>query len=327
MNRLPSSLSNGIDLIRSEIIEGNESEKARISKIVCSMQVLSCGDNGKEVDDAIDKLFFLFSRFIVSYQQLMAAENAGKVIVAETADNESGNTGLSDLHELHDSYESKDIHDSDSDDVVQIYKPPSVQKKKQAATDMEKIYRQYTVCRSFLEATYQQHINLNLINKRSRAGLIVLCPHMRIVNPEQASSQYGSRILSILKENGNLSRQDHRFKLDDTPYLPRCIPTAKDLNERVKLTDELKTKRGPGRPFGTYAPKRTKKEMKQLDLDSKTKRKSRSKRVRVNLQESVKGSESGNSETTPSKESGDGELRSNITSLTDLFDVHELIRS
>ena len=150
---------------------------------------------------------------------------------------------------------------------------------------------------------------------------------MRIVNPEHASSQYGSRILSILKENGNMSRQDHRFKLDDLPYLSRCIPSTKDLNEKVKLTEELKTKRGPGRPFGTYAPKRTKKEMKQLDLDSKTKRKSRAKRVCVDLQESVKGSESGNSETTPSKESGGGELRSDITSLTDLFDVHELIRS
>ena len=327
MSHLPNYLSHGIDLILSKIVLGNERGKARISIIVSSMQVLSCGDNGKEVDDAIDKLFFLFLWVMSSYLQLMAAENAGKVIVAETTDNESGNTGLSDLHELHNSHESKDIHDSDSDDIVQIYKPPSGQKRKQAATDLEKMYRQYTVCRSFLEATYQQHINLNLINKRSRAGLIVLCPHMRIVNPEQASSQYGSRILSILKENGNMSRQDHRFKLDDLPYLSRCIPSTKDLNEKVKLTEELKTKRGPGRPFGTYAPKRTKKEMKQLDLDSKTKRKSRAKRVRVDLQESVKGSESGNSETTPSKESGGGELRSDITSLTDLFDVHELIRS
>ena len=291
------------------------------------MQVLSCGENGKEIDDAIDKLSVQFSLFMRSYQQLRAAENTGKVIVAESADNESGNTGSNDLHDSPDFNDRQDFQDSDTDEVVQISKTSSSQKKKQAPSDLEKMYRQYTVCRSFVEATYQQHINLNLISKRSRAGLIVLCPHMRIVNPEQASSQYGSRILSILKENGNMSRQDHRIKLDDTPYLSRCLPSAKDLNDKVKLTDELKTKRGPGRPFGTYAPKRTKKEMKQLDKDSKTKKRPRSKRVHVDLQESVKGSESGNSDATPSKEAGELELRSNISNLTDLFDVHELIRS
>ena len=291
------------------------------------MQVLSCDDNGKAIDDAIDKLFSLSSLFMCSYQQLLAAENAGKVIVTESADRDTGNTEINDLHDLDDFQEREDNHDSESEDVVQIYKPASVQKRKLPLTDLEKMYRQYTVCRSFVEATYQQHINLNLINKRSKAGLIILCPHMKIVNVESASSQYGSRILSILKENGNMGRQDHRVKLDETPYLPRLLPSLKDLNEKVKLTDELKTKRGPGRPFGTYAPKRTKKEMKQLDLDSKTKKRSRSKRVHVNLQESVKGSESGNSEVTPLAESAEAELRSNITNLTDLFDVRELLRS
>ena len=247
-----------------------------------------------------------------SYLQLTMVPQSGKVIVSESTD--SGQ-----IRSI-----PPESAPNESEDVFQIMISSERSRKEQKLTDLEKMYRQYTVCRSFVEATYQQHINMNLINKRSKSGLIVLCPHIKVNKSEQASSQYGSRILSILKENGNMNRLDHHYNYD-APYLSRLLPTPKDLREGKKLTEELKTKRGPGRPFGTYAPKRTKKEMKMDELDPKSKKKSRSKRVHIeSVSESISGLDQSRMETKM-EEPPDQKLSDNIKDLTDIFNVEKML--
>ena len=139
-----------------------------------------------------------------------------------------------------------------------VTRPGNYPKPRHPKVERFPLYARYNLCRAFESGTYQKHINFALIDRQAKSGILVHRPrHPLQVDPTSSIIRM-KRVFSTLATKGNKGIIDSKGISSDlsSPYLSRCLPSEEDLGTSKIISARIEPKRGPGRPFGKYTPKK-----------------------------------------------------------------------
>ena len=139
-----------------------------------------------------------------------------------------------------------------------VIRPGSNLKPRHPKVEKYPLFARYNLCRAFDSGSYKRHINFALLENQSKSGIFVHRPrHPMQVDPTSSIIRI-RRIFSRLSTNGNKGIVDNRGIANSlsSPYLSRCLPSEEDLGTSKIISARIEPKRGPGRPYGKYTPKK-----------------------------------------------------------------------
>ena len=142
--------------------------------------------------------------------------------------------------------------------VLTIVRPESQARPSHQKVERCPLFGQYNLCRAFQPGSYQRHININLLERSAKNGIMVHRPRHPIqVDPTSSIIQI-KRAFSMLRTKGNKGIISNKGDLSNlsTPVLSRSLPSEEDLGTVKIISASIEPKRGPGRPYGKYTPKK-----------------------------------------------------------------------
>ena len=192
--------------------------------------------------------------------------------------------------------------------------------------DIDALYKQYNICRAFQPAVYRKHINSMLILRRATSGVIVMRPHISSVRKDANNPVVVSQMFSNLESHGNQGKVTP-FCGSSPLYLQRCIPSQSVLHSGQQITEEVKTRKGPGRPYGSVAAKRK----HSLLVTNRSKRSQALKKARGSSESLSSDSLEILEEPSTLMDAGNFDFpidrdENNIASAVNVFDINSLLK-